>query len=314
MRLARYEHEGTERIGVVGDDSVAPLPAGTAMLDLLADPLAREAAAGHAGEPLALSAVTLRAPLVPTTMRDFVCFEAHVEGMVRNESPDAKVPEDWYEAPTFYFTSTTAIFGPEDEIQMPPGCTLLDLELEIGVIIGKEGRDIPVQSAAEHIAGFTIYNDFSARDLGAREKRMGLGWAKAKDFANALGPWIVTADEWERYRRGDRYDMELVASRNGEPLGSDTLASIGWSFAEMITYASRGAWLRTGDVLGSGTCGFGCLGELWGRNGRLEPRPLAPGDEVTLSVEGIGTLTNRIIAGVEPLPVPKARARQGATA
>ena len=133
MRLARYEHEGTERIGVVGDGAVAPLPEGTAMLDLLADPAAREAAAARAGEPVALSAVTLLAPLMPTTMRDFVCFEAHVEGMVRNESPDAKVPEDWYEAPTFYFTSTTAIFGPEDEIQMPPGCTLLDLELEIGV-------------------------------------------------------------------------------------------------------------------------------------------------------------------------------------
>ena len=172
------------------------------MLELLADPAARDAAAAQAGETVALSDVRLRAPLMPTTMRDFVCFEAHVEGMVKNESLDAKVPADWYEAPTFYFTSTTAIFGPEDEIQMPPGCTLLDLELEIGVIIGKEGRDIPVQSAAEHIAGFTIYNDFSARDLGAREKRMGLGWAKAKDFANALGPWIVTADEWERYRAG----------------------------------------------------------------------------------------------------------------
>lgn len=312
MRLARYEHEGNERLGLVGDGTVAPLPQGTVMLDLLADPAQREAAAAKAGEPVALADVTLRAPLTPTTMRDFVCFEAHVEGMVLNEAPDAKVPADWYEAPTFYFTSTTAIFGPDDEIEMPPGCEKLDLELEIGVIIGKEGRDIPVERAAEHIAGFTIYNDFSARDLGAREKRMGLGWAKAKDFANALGPWIVTADEWERYRHGDRYDMELVASRNGEPLGSDTLASTGWSFAEMVTYASRGAWLRTGDVLGSGTCGFGCLGELWGRNGRLEPRPLAPGDEVTLSVEGIGILTNRIVAGVDPLPVPKARARQGA--
>jgi 2-keto-4-pentenoate hydratase/2-oxohepta-3-ene-1,7-dioic acid hydratase in catechol pathway len=314
MRLARYEHQGNERIGVVGDGTVAPLPDGTAMLDLLADPAQREAAAAQAGEPVALADVTLRAPLIPTTMRDFVCFEAHVEGMVLNEAPDATVPDDWYEAPTFYFTSTTAIFGPDDEIEMPPGCEKLDLELEIGVIIGSEGRDIPVERAAEHIAGFTIYNDFSARDLGAREKRMGLGWAKAKDFANALGPWIVTADEWEPYRRGDRYDMALQASRNGEPLGTDTLASIGWSFAEMVTYASRGAWLRTGDVLGSGTCGFGCLGELWGRNGRLEPRPLAPGDEVTLSVEAIGTLTNRIVAGVDPLPVPKARARQGASA
>ena len=312
MRLARYEHHGSTRIGVVSDGAVAPLPAGTSMHDLLADSAQREPAATQAGEPLALSEVTLLAPLMPTTMRDFVCFEAHVEGMVLNEAPSATVPDDWYEAPTFYFTSTTAIFGPGDAIEMPPGCEKLDLELEIGIIIGKEGRDIPVERADEHIAGFTIYNDFSARDLAAREKRMGLGWAKAKDFANALGPWIVTADEWERYRRGDRYDMELQASRNGEPLGTDTLASIGWSFAEMVTYASRGAWLRTGDVLGSGTCGFGCLGELWGRNGRLEPRPLAPGDEVALSVEGIGTLTNRIVAGVDPLPVPRARPRQEA--
>ncbi|HEX3803914.1 MAG TPA: fumarylacetoacetate hydrolase family protein [Solirubrobacteraceae bacterium] len=309
MRLARYEHAGTEHLGIVQGGAVRALPAGTEILELLADPQARERAAAAADEPVALGDVRLRAPLTPTTLRDFVCFEAHVEGMVKNESPDAVVPADWYEAPTFYFSSTTAIFGHGDSVEVPPGCQLLDLELEVGIVIGKEGRDIPVERAGEHIAGFTIYNDFSARDLGAREKRMGLGWAKAKDFANALGPWIVTVDEWEQYRQGDRYDMELVASRNGEPLGRDTLANIAWSFAEMIAYASRGAWVRTGDVLGSGTCASGCLGELWGRNGRLEPRPLAAGDEVTLSVEGIGQLTNRIVAGAEPLPVPKAHRR-----
>jgi 2-keto-4-pentenoate hydratase/2-oxohepta-3-ene-1,7-dioic acid hydratase in catechol pathway len=314
MRLARYEHEGAERIGVVEGDGVRSLPAGSELGELLVDRELRERAASEAGVALPLDDVRLRAPLMPTTIRDFVCFEAHVEGMVKNESPDAVVPPDWYEAPTFYFSSTTAIFGPGDEIEIPPGCELLDLELEIGIVIGREGRDIPVQRAGEHIAGFTIYNDFSARDLGAREKRMGLGWAKAKDFANALGPWIVTADEWQRYRQGARYEMELVASRNGEPLGRDTLASIGWSFEEMVAYASRGAWLRTGDVLGSGTCGFGCLGELWGRNGRLEPRPLAAGDVVTLSVEGIGELTNTIVAGAQPLPVPRARRRTGARA
>ena len=309
MRLARYEHDGAEHIGVVEGGGVRSLPAGSELGALLVDRELRERAAGEAGLALPLGDVRLLAPLRPTTIRDFVCFEAHVEGMVKNESPDAVVSPDWYEAPTFYFSSTTAIFGPGDEIEVPPGCELLDLELEIGVVIGREGRDIPVRRAGEHIAGFTIYNDFSARDLGAREKRMGLGWAKAKDFANALGPWIVTVEEWERYRRGDRYEMELVASRNGEPLGRDTLASIAWSFEEMVAYASRGAWLRTGDVLGSGTCGGGCLGELWGRNGRLEPRPLAPGDVVTLSVEGIGELTNTIVAGPEPLPVPKARRR-----
>jgi len=119
----------------------------------------------------------------------------------------------------------------------------------------------------------------------------------------------VTIDELEQYRRGDRYEMELIASVNSVPLGRDSLASIAWSFEEMLVYASRGAWLRAGDVLGTGTCGGGCLAELWGRNGRLEPPPLAVGDEVTLSVEGIGTLTNPIIAGVEPIPVPAARRR-----
>ena len=250
---------------------------------------------------------------MPTTMRDFVCFEAHVEGMVLNEAPDATVPDDWYEAADLLLHldhRDLRARGRDPDARR--AATLLDLELEIGVIIGKEGRDIPVERAAEHIAGFTIYNDFSARDLGAREKRMGLGWAKAKDFANALGPWIVTADEWERYRRGDRYDMELQASRNGEPLGRTRWpASAGrsprWSPTRR---AAPGCAPATCSA--RGTCGFGCLGELWGRNGRLEPRPLAPGDEVTLTVEGIGTLTNRIVAGVDPLPVPRARPRQEA--
>jgi 2-keto-4-pentenoate hydratase/2-oxohepta-3-ene-1,7-dioic acid hydratase in catechol pathway len=311
MRIARYEHGGGEQLGLVVDDGVHALPAGSDVLELLAaDAAERDRATAGAAAPVPLADVRLRAPLRPTTLRDFVCFEQHVEGMAKNAGEP--VPPEWYDAPTFYFSSTTAIFGPGDEIEMPPGCELLDYELEIGVIIGKPGRDIAPEEARGHIAGYTIYNDWSARDLGAREKRMGLGWAKAKDFANVLGPWIVTADEMERYRDGDRLDLQLVASRNGEEIGRDTLASISWSFEEMVAYASRGAWLRVGDVLGSGTCGGGCLGELWGRNGKLEPRPCRPGDEVTLSVEGIGTLTNRVIEGVEPIPVPRARPRKTA--
>jgi 2-keto-4-pentenoate hydratase/2-oxohepta-3-ene-1,7-dioic acid hydratase in catechol pathway len=310
MRIATFKHGGSERVGIVDGEQVQPLSKGTSVLDLLAaTPAKRErlVAREAKGKPLALDSVALRAPLRPTSMRDFVNFEAHVEGVVKTESPDAKVPEDWYDAPSFYFTSTTALFGPGDEIEIPPGCKRLDLELEIGVVVGRDGRDLTAEQAREHIAGLTIYNDFSARDHGAREKRLGLGWAKAKDFANVLGPWIVTIDELEQYREADRYDMELVASVNDIPLGRDTLASIAWSFEEMLVYASRGAWLRAGDVLGSGTCGGGCLAELWGRNGKLSPPPLAVGDEVTLSVEGIGELVNRIIPGVEPILVPPAR-------
>lgn len=310
MRLATFEHRGERNVGVVDGEAIQPLSKRTSLLELLAASsrerdkiVARE----RVGEPLPLGAVELRAPLRPTSMRDFVNFEAHVEGVVKMEHPNMTVPADWYDAPSFYFTSTTALFGPDDEIEIPPGCTMLDLELEIGVVVGADGRDLTVDQARSHIAGLTIYNDFSARDYGAREKRLGLGWAKAKDFANVLGPWIVTIDELEDYRRGDRYEMELVASVNGGALGRDSLANIAWSFEEMLVYASRGAWLRVGDVLGTGTCAGGCLAELWGRAGRFEPAPLAVGDEVTLSVEGIGTLTNHVVAGVEPVPVPPAR-------
>jgi 2-keto-4-pentenoate hydratase/2-oxohepta-3-ene-1,7-dioic acid hydratase in catechol pathway len=305
MRIARYEDGAGARLGIVDDDCIRPLPETTDVLDLLAGevPAAEDTA-------VALGEVRLLAPLRPTTLRDFVCFEAHVEGIVRTGDPEAKVMPDWYDAPTFYFSSSTAVFGPGDEIEVPPGCELLDYELEIGAIIGRRGRDLTPAQARDHIAAYTIYNDWSARDHGAREVRMGLGWAKAKDFANVLGPWLVTADELERHRRGDRIDIELVAMRNGEEIGRDSLASMAWSFDEMVAYASRGAWLQPGDVLGSGTCGGGCLAELWGRNGRLEPRPCRPGDEVTLRAEGIGTLTNTVVAGVAPIPLPRARERE----
>jgi 2-keto-4-pentenoate hydratase/2-oxohepta-3-ene-1,7-dioic acid hydratase in catechol pathway len=314
MRIATFSHGGAERVGILSGEEIQPLSKATTVLELLAaSPAKREklARSEAKGKPLALADVRLRAPLRPTTLRDFVNFEAHVEGMVLNESPDAKVPEDWYTLPSFYFSSTTAIFGPGDEIAMPPGCELLDLELEIGVVVGRDGADLTPEQAGKHIAGLTIYNDFSARDLAAREKRLGLGWAKAKDFANVLGPYIVTIDEFEPYRRGDRYELELVAAVNGVPLGRDSAASIAWSFEEMLVYASRGAWLRTGDVLGSGTCHAGCLAELWGRAGKFEPPALRPGDEVTLSVEGIGALVNTIVPGHEPVPVPPARRLHG---
>jgi len=134
------------------------------------------------------------------------------------------------------------------------------------------------------------------------------GQCKGKDFANTLGPWIVTPDELEPYRDGDRYDLDMRAFINGAELGGDTLANMAWSFEEMVAYASRGTWVRPGDVLGSGTCGNGCLLELWGRRGSFEdPPPLRPGDEVTLRVQGIGTLTNRVVEGLERVELPPAR-------
>jgi 2-keto-4-pentenoate hydratase/2-oxohepta-3-ene-1,7-dioic acid hydratase in catechol pathway len=129
---------------------------------------------------------------------------------------------------------------------------------------------------------------------------------QGKDSANTLGPWLVTADELEPYRRDDgRLDLDLRVWRNGDPFGDDTLANMGWSFEEMVAYAARGTWVRPGDVIGSGTCGSGCIAELRGRGQELPW--LTPGDEITISVEGIGRISNRIVEGVEPVPVPRAR-------
>ena len=309
MRLARYAEAGGARLALVEDDRLVPLRPEVALLDLLsAAPEQRERLAIRADEPpRAAGEVRLLAPVAPRTIRDYVTFEEHVEGVRASVDRGRGVPEAWYGAPTFYFTNPHAVTGPFDDVAVPPGCELLDFELEVAAVIGRDGRDLPPAEADGHIAAYTIYNDWSARDLQRREMQVGLGPAKGKDFANTLGPWLVTADELEPYRRDDRLDLDLRVWVNGEEVGDDTLANMGWSFAEMAAYASRGTALRAGDVLGSGTCGSGCLAELWGRHGRLEPPPLRPGDEVRMAVEGIGEIANRVVAGVEPVPVPAAR-------
>lgn len=305
MRIARIDHDDAPRTAVITpDEQVRRLPAEVSVLDLLsAPPAQRDAIAERAEAELPLSAVRLLAPIEPPSIRDFSVFEAHIEGIVMGEG--RAVPERWYEAPFCYFSNPHAITGPGDAIEIPPASRRLDLELEVAAIIGRPGRNVTVEEADGHIAGYTIFNDWSARDHAIDEMRLGLGFCKAKDFANTLGPWIVTADELERFRAGDRLDLDLRATINGRELGDDTLANMAWSFAELVAYASRGAWIRPGDVLGSGTCGNGCLFELWGRG--QEWAPLAPGDVVTLSVEGIGTLTNEVVAGVDSVPLPPAR-------
>jgi 2-keto-4-pentenoate hydratase/2-oxohepta-3-ene-1,7-dioic acid hydratase in catechol pathway len=251
--------------------------------------------------------VRLLAPIDPPSIRDFSVFEQHIEGIVKGFGPDAKVPETWYRSPFCYFSNPGAVTGPGDEIPIPPGCRDLDLELEVAVIIGGAGRNLTPEQAGGYIAGYTIFNDWSARDLQTEEMKLGLGICKGKDFANTLGPWVVTPDELEPFRSGDRLDLDLRARVNDRELGDDTLANMAWSFEELISYASRGTWIRPGDVLGSGTCGSGCLLELRGRHGRDAYPALQAGDTVTLSVEGIGTLTNRVVPGVEPVPLPEAR-------
>ena len=302
MRVGRVEHQGEIRTGIVSADATK-----VRLLEPNVTPIEALTTGQRGTEELPLADVRLRAPLDPPTMRDFSVFEQHMEGVRKNFDPNATVPEVWYASPFCYFTNPHAVTGPDDEIPVPPGCQQLDLELEVAAVIGRPGRDLTPQRATEHIAGYTIFNDWSARDLQRAEMALGLGMCKGKDFANTLGPWIVTPDELEPYRNRDRFDLQLEATINGRSLGKDTLAHMAWSFEELVAYASRGTWVKPGDVLGSGTCGHGCLLELWGRQGLDAHPPLAPGDVVTLSVEGIGTLTNTVVPGVDPIPLPRAR-------
>jgi 2-keto-4-pentenoate hydratase/2-oxohepta-3-ene-1,7-dioic acid hydratase in catechol pathway len=306
MKIARYEHAGERRVGIVEGPGIRPLPPGTGVLATLSADRGDLASQGE--DPVPLADVRLLAPLEPRSIRDFMVFEEHVEGAGKSFRAGGTVTPEWYTAPTFYFSNPEAVVGPGDDVPIPPGCEAFDFELEVAAIVGRTGGDISVEDARAYIAGYTILNDWSARDLQRRERAVGLGPTKAKDSATTLGPWIVTADELERFRGDDdRVHLELEAWINGGKFGDDTLANMSWSFEEMLAYASRGTRVVPGDVLGSGTCGAGCLLEAWGRHGRQEPPPLGPGDIVELVVEGIGRIRNTVVAGRSAAPVPLAR-------
>ena len=313
MKVARVR-SGDGPVAAIIEGEAARLLPGVSVLELLAaDPEERERLADTARrEELPLADVRLLAPLEPPTIRDFSVFEQHSEGAIMAiAGADADVPGAWYERPAFYFSSPHVVNGPADPVAAPPGSTLLDLEFEIAAVIGRRGANVAAEDAGQYIAGYTIFNDWSARDFAALEARLPFGFHKTKDFANTLGPWIVTADELEPYRDGDRIDIDLKTFVNGIELGSDTLANMAWSFEELVSFSSRGSVVAPGDVIGSGTCGGGCLFELWGRNQSFEdPPPLRPGDVVRLEADGIGTLTNPIVAQEAQLPDPPA-ARPG---
>ncbi|MHB9849058.1 fumarylacetoacetate hydrolase family protein [Streptomyces krungchingensis] len=309
MKIAAYEDPARGgdwlRHGVVVDEMLHPLPAGTSLLELLAASPDQDELLGRCEQPVRWEEVRLGPPLQPASIRDFITFERHYEGTALLTG--GGVPDAWYEAPAFYFTNPYAVLGAGDEVPVPPGCGLFDFELEVAAVIGRDGFNLTVEEAVDHIVGYTILNDWSARDLQGREMQVGLGPAKGKDTATTLGPWLVTPDELDPYRRGDRYELAMTAQVNGEVIGSDVLSSAAWSFPELVAYASRGTVVKAGDVLGSGTCQGGCLAELWGRNGALTPPPLAVGDVVTLTVEGIGTISNTVVEGPPVHPVPAAR-------
>ncbi|NNN29699.1 fumarylacetoacetate hydrolase family protein [Streptomyces sp. S3(2020)] len=312
MRFATFQHNGNQLCGALSptEDKIHPFPQGTTLLHLVEqseqDLRQAGAAALDTATPVALTDVRLLPPLQPPTIRDFMTFEQHLEGMAQGFGDS--VPDEWYAQPAFYFSNPYSVVGAHDDVAVPPGCERFDFELEVAAVIGKAGRDLSPERAREHIVGYTILNDWSARDLQGFEMKVKLGPAKGKDSATTLGPWLVTTDELEAARgRDGRLDLNVLVKVNDDVIGWDNLCHMAWTFEEMAAYASRGTEVRPGDVLGSGTCGNGCLAEFWGRRGKLDPPPLVPGDVVTLAVEGLGSISNTVVAGTEPVPIPTAR-------
>jgi 2-keto-4-pentenoate hydratase/2-oxohepta-3-ene-1,7-dioic acid hydratase in catechol pathway len=321
MRIARWTSPGgtddSVAEGFVIGDRVVAFPRGATVADVLAAGLTetRRLFGEVEEEPgTALAEVRLLAPLVPAAIRDFVAFEEHVEGVSASVDGKSEVVPEWYQAPTFYFTNPHTVLGPGDTLQ-PPVAERLDFELEVAAIIGG-GPDagqsnLTAGEAAAVIFGYTIMNDWSARDLQSREMKVRLGPAKGKDFGTSIGPWIVTADEFEPLLDDDGF-LAITAEVfvNDERIGFDLVSNMGWPFPELVAYASRNSRVVPGDVLGSGTTGNGgCLAELWGRRGELSPPPLAEGDVVRMVVEGIGELLGTVGAAVGAPGLPAARVR-----
>jgi 2-keto-4-pentenoate hydratase/2-oxohepta-3-ene-1,7-dioic acid hydratase in catechol pathway len=244
---------------------------------------AGEAPTGPGGESLLFRPreVRMLAPLPrPASMRDFYAFEQHVrKGFEKRGEP---MPNEWYEFPVYYKGNHQSIIGPDQEVLWPAFTERFDYELELAVIIGKPGRDIPEARAHEFIGGFTVMNDFSARDIQRKEMKVRLGPAKGKDFATAIGPVLVTPDDI-----GDPYNLRMTARIDGEVWSEGNSGSLHYSFEKMISFASMGETLYAGDLIGSGTVGGGCGLEL--------DRWVKPGSVIELEIERIGILRNRVV-------------------
>lgn len=269
--------DGDSRIVALGGTVLGLIEDGQNGLDRAAEAVKRRA------EVFPAAGATLLAPVPqPPQMRDFLCFEKHLVQAFR--AIGREPPKAWYERPIFYHPSRFSVCGTGADVPWPSFTEKLDFELEFGCYIGRPGKDIPKERAREHIFGYTIFNDFSARDEQTKEMAGGLGPGKGKDFdnANAMGPCLVTADEI-----GDPYRLEMKVRVNGEEWGRGNSRDMHWKFEDCIAHASRSETLHPGEFFGSGTVGNGC--------GLEQMRFLSPGDVVELEVEGIGILRNRVV-------------------
>lgn len=223
------------------------------------------------------------------SVRDFFSFEGHVRNSRGRRG--LTVPEEWYRFPVFYFTNPRSLIGSGYDVKKPKSTEKMDFEAEFFVVIGKKGIDIPRSSAMDYIAGLSIANDWSARDIQFEEVKVGLGPAKGKDFATSLGPLILTGDDLYDRIDGDEIHADLSVIVNGKKISEGNLDRIYWSYADMIKRASEDCYLYPGDIIMSGTMENGCISEIGEENCSW----LNHGDVVTLHSNILGDLTNRVV-------------------
>ncbi|HVL33538.1 MAG TPA: fumarylacetoacetate hydrolase family protein [Actinomycetota bacterium] len=284
MKLVRFETAEGVRPGALDDDAVVDLSSITPSMETLIDGGAAAVSAARdlisSGQRVPLGEVRLRAPLQPASLRDFLAFEDHAKAGAARRGEELNA--SWYEMPVYYKGNHREILGPDEELPWPSWTQKLDFELEIACIVGARARECTVEEAAENIFGYTIMNDWSARDVQRVEMAMRLGPAKSKDFATSLGPCIVTRDEFDP---GDGVRMRAVV--DGVVWFETEAARMHWSFAEMIAYVASSETVYPCDVYGSGTAYGGC--------GLDQDRWLARGSVLELMVDGIGTLRTSVV-------------------
>ena len=310
MRWVTYRKAGDERVGLVVDDEVRALPPGVTLIELISAGAEQLAVAGHRAQRTpdcveALSAVNLAPPIPrPPAIRDCLCFLEHMRNCQQALGAGRELKEVWYQVPGFYFACPSTVLGVNDDFTIAPGSQWQDFELEIAAIIGPGGQDLSVAEAESAIIGYTILNDWSARDLQLIDSQLGLGQGKGKDSGMTLGPALVTPDELAPFLRDGRLTLNASASVNGAVIGSGSTGTMDWSFPEVISYASRGVPLRPGDVFGSGTVPTCTLVEHIDA-GRPETFRgwLTDGDVVQLDVEALGSIRQAVHASSAPSPI-----------
>jgi 2-keto-4-pentenoate hydratase/2-oxohepta-3-ene-1,7-dioic acid hydratase in catechol pathway len=296
--------------GLLRDRTLHALPPTETLIDVIADGDDGQAAAAERAltQPFgtfALEDVTLLAPVPrPPSVRDFMAFENHyVTSMAALGVPTNPL---YYRQPVFYFSNPAAIQGPVDDVRIAPGSHGFDYELEVAAVIGRGGSNISPDRADDHIAGYTVLCDWSARDLQEAEMTFAIGPAKAKDTATSLGPYLVTRDELAPHAAGNGFDLAMTASVNGRQYSSGNWSALHWPFADLIAYASRGTTLVPGDVIGAGTVGTGCIIELARVHGPDSYPYLVENDVVELTIAELGSIRATVRRGAELIPLSSA--------